>query len=513
MLDGVRTLKLRFAFSWKRCFLALFLAPILGYLASVGVSKYLEPTPRYTLQFEPGEPKYAYPYWGNYLIVQMNRGRSRIWQVHRLSDGQFISEYDVEQAGDSPLPDTRGLPNASHRYQLSRFGHGILSWAEKGDKGPTLFDHETGKCHRFLDKTIDINDVFWTNRHGAYFVNVKAFPSLSLLPPQHLSVALPWLADWHLFPWDSRYGYWHRVIAAPDLREIYHAVFPTKVSGVSPSGHWLAVPLPVSQRQKRIANEPFGNYFVRFIDLQTGEVHDSIDSVTTDLASIVFLEESVILLTLRTSDLHLPALMHSTTGRLIEKFDRLSFTLYQPESCSVTREVEPKGYSYLKIDAWEKDSRSISAHFIDPEGNTSEIGHNTFAHVTDQKNCRGGQLYYYGDQASGWPSWIESKLGKDSYLFRLFLSFYYRRYNAVYDWQSGRDVMQWGGKWSGSPSFDGSLLVMCENAEDVYMSGGRNDLRRIVVYDLPLPVHSPWWAQGAGIAVFILLASSCFMKK
>jgi hypothetical protein len=401
----------------------------------------------------------------------------------------------------------------ANRYLLSRSGFGVLNWLEKDEDGPVLLDYETGKGHRFMDRTIDKNDRFWMNRAGTYCVNVKAFPPLMLIPPQHLASLLPLLSDWRSYPWESRCGFLHRVISVPDRRESFRIFLPTPIASVSPSGRWLAFPLPVSRREEWLAHEPFGNYFVRFIDLQTGRTHDSIDSVTSNLASILFLEENVILLILRTSDLHLPALMHCPTGRLIESFDRLSFTLYQPELCSVTTEGQPKGYSYLKIDAWEKDTRTISAHIVDLDGNSSELGRHAFHIITDQKNCRGGQLYYYGDQAAGWPSWVEEKLGKDSTLFKWFLRWYYRRYNAVYDWRAGLDAAEWPGNWYGSPSPDGSLLVMCENAQDTYLSGGRHDLRKIMVYDLPLPVYSPWWRRGFGIAVLIVVALSCFMKK
>jgi hypothetical protein len=424
--------------------------------------------------------------------VELKRDGSRTWRVHRLSDGQFISEYDANRIIKDPLPDTQGLPFASHRYQIG------LDW------GPLIADYETGKSYRLTTGKIDQNDTLWMNRAGTYCVHVKAFPPLNLLPLNRFSAALAWIAEWKEFPWYSRAWNYHRVVSVPDLREIYHALQPTRVAGISTSGRWLAVALPVSLREKRQANEPASNYFIRFIDLKNGHTFESADSVKVAILEIAFLQDEIMGLTLETPGPNLPALMHAPSGKLIAEFSILGHGLFNYYG-SVTTEFQPPGYSYFKIEDQNKTSKTISAHFIDQNGTSSEIGRHTFPRIVDQSNCRGGQLYYYGDQASDWPSWLESKLGKDSFFFRLFLSFYYRRYNAVYDWRSDTDVMKWSGRYSGSPSFDGSMLVMCEHAEDVYLSGGVDDLRRINVYDLPLSVYSRWWSRSAGLLSFLVV--------
>ena len=109
----------------------------------------------------------------------------------------------------------------------------------------------------------------------------------------------------------------------------------------------------------------------------------------------------------------------------------------------------------------------------------------------------GMQAYYRSSSRQSLPDWLPSwlKEGKTQEVIRKML-----RYDrcAVYDFQGDQVLKSWTDNWEGRISDDGKILAMN------YVDADRW-LRRAEVYDLPLPVWSPWWSRGAGIALVLLL--------
>jgi len=76
----------------------------------------------------------------------------------------------------------------------------------------------------------------------------------------------------------------------------------------------------------------------------------------------------------------------------------------------------------------------------------------------------------------------------------------------VYDFPSDQIIASWSDTWRGTVSDDGKTLVMSDvDAECL--------VRRADVYDLPLPVWSPWWSRGTGISLVMLFALMVLKRR
>jgi len=486
--------------------LVLLLSPLAYLAGSSGMDWCLEPKPRYVLNFSPQDNVHSVLLKGSYLELRSGADRINYYGLRCLSDGKHIHTYAYQQIDDGLRYSERvrtgvtkehmdGLNAKSYRYDMYREGDYFLD------------DNETGSHYRFIRCPKGFNYHCTLNETGTHCLvqmnNREANVRLMLgafFGSGAFSYASNVLSLIQHRPSTSMA--WHRpdffsIITVPDGKVIAENIvspfkatkqvgrFLMELLGLSPSGRWLVVGHNSEHSTNRDTEKPWTTLFV-----YDSAKHQWLSTSTTLNGlyhSVHFVSDDLIVLndagTMEGMEVHLP------TGKIIavQGIEQIGSGTYQDGVLTIRTHYNETGSGEKCL---------ITTSQIDADGNTTTLHETAFSSRVGAVPCSGSQLFCY-EYSWQFPTWIETRLPKGR-LHDFVVDWYQRENHFIYDCTHEQVVMKWPGKWYGFVSKDGKTLVMNQTNQD------RNTLKA-VIYDLPLPVYSPWRGRTAGAAMLILL--------
>lgn len=454
---------------WKWLPLVLLLSPVVYLCGWVSANWCLEPKPRYTLEFAAKEQaKVAWPI-GAYLRILIRDDKTpplgHYHRVCRIEDGQFLNNITagLDKESIKHLSKIAGLPQQPYRYDIF-----------KNDTDESfdylLSDYETGNFLQFykqpergfIDCTLNRPQTHCLMTQDNVF-SVVTVPDKRVLAS---NINNPYLA----------------------FRQYHHnAVF---IRCLSPSGRWVVV----GDDSDRDINTPQERKWTKLhlYDTRTSQWKQPVGSFDGIVHEIAFPTDELLVIMLReSSQPDSRIFLHIPSGKIIDQYSDRMFN--KPRICE-----EATGLSYVKKTEDKQTGHILTSCFIDRNGDMSVIRSKSLNFRVSEcfPGC-GMQAYYRSVSRRELPEWVPVwlKQGKPHELIRWLLN--YNRCE-VYDFHSDQILKSWSEAWEGRVSDDGKNLVMNELGID-------HNLLRAEVYDLPLPVWSPWWSRGAGIGLVLLL--------
>jgi len=462
---------------WKWLPLVLLLSPLLYLTGWTGVKWWLEPKPRYTLEFAAKDQvKAAWPI-GAYLRILIRDDKTpplgHYHHVCRIEDGQFLNNITAGLDKESTKHPSKiaGLPQQPYRYDIF-----------KNDTDESfdylLSDYETGNflqfCKQpergFIDCSLNRPHTHCLMSQGSAF-SVVTVPDKRVIAS---NINNPYLA----------------------FRQYHHnAVF---IRCLSPSGRWVVV----GDDSDRDINHPQKQKWTKLhlYDTWTSQWKQSVGSFDGLVHEIAFPSDELLIILLReSSQPDSRIFVHIPTGIIIDQYPDRMFNA--PRICE-----EPTGLSYVKKAEDKQVGHILTSCFIDRSGDKRVVRSKPLDfRISEYFPGCGMQAYYRSVANRPLPDWIPAwlKQGKLQELIRWLL---HHNRCSVHDFNSDQTLKSWSENCEGRVSDDGRYLVINE------MDNDRN-LLRAEVYDLPLSVWSPWWSRGAGIGLILLLCQLLVRRR
>ena len=238
-------------------------------------------------------------------------------------------------------------------------------------------------------------------------------------------------------------------------------------------------------------------------DTASHQWHGKLTKFDAILKNIEFLSDELLLVTLPGSNRNADRVaVHVPTGKAIDEIRNETepmLLVLHTDSISVYSETVQKGLKYIKLEDNQINGSDLMLRTVDQSGNMSIAKKKEYTFQLEGcLACSGSQVYCKSYLERPIPKWIKNWLPKGK-VYDLLKSWMNRQMHFIYDFASDQIVKGWPENTSASVSEDGSTLV-------VYETGPNNSVQSVQVYDLPLPVWSPWWNRGTGIGLILLLS-------
>lgn len=505
---------------WRWLPLVLLLSPVVYLIGWLGANWWLEPKPRYSISFKPETGAQGAYAVGEYLKVFLPRGASTPtgfrYGIYRLTDGWHLNEHVflVDPDASQIATSLKRLPVEPYRYDLYQVDG-------KSSEKYLLHDQQTGMVYDYMDNTSGPYVACMLNSPKTHCITSRRFSEalpLVLFACMVTASPSPLACCLGFFPLTSfPSSYWNdavllSVITVPDKRVVVPCIFnpyrairshihnSTVIRALSPSGRWLIV----GDDSDRFYDDKLKRHWTNLhlydtVGRKWLEKIASFDSLVQDIT--YFADE---LLILHVADENTPRKMvyvHMPSGKVLDTTPRQSLDKFR-----VCREGNQHDVSYVKKVTTEPKGSELTCCLVSQPGEQSVVGTKQLSFRPDEYSaCRGCQVYYQGNPRTTIPSWLASYLPEGK-LRTTLQEWFNRNRTFIYDFRSNQTLKSWPQNRRGFVSDDGTVLVMNE-FDDKYV------LLSAEVYDLPLPVWSPWWSRGTGIGLVLLFSLLLVRRK
>jgi hypothetical protein len=497
--------------------LAVLLPLASAWLAHWSCRKLLAPKPKFALHFSSGQAE-GVSILGSQLVVHVptpgdtknyftsnNRG---ILSYHSLEDGAFLFRHETELAKSTPAPNCDGLPVAKGRYRLETIREKIL-----------LFDNQTGRWHHFHTRGPDELDAYQYAglADDSVILTRRRLPVELLFPPTlGAGAATPvvWGTRSFSLSGGSQTPMLLEVLRVPDRKILSQLILsPCRyppVAGVSPSGRYLLLRRHDFKSTNHSPN-PFAKVnatrLPELYDFQHktwASVNDACEQFNFYFGPASFVSDDFALGDVPSraaSNELVSGLLHVPTGIYLDTLD------IPPHGQNLRVIRNDSGvHHYARCSLTPEQSWLLELVAVGPGGQSDVVGQLPLSGRTHPWHCAGRQTLIH-DPSSGktpellkrWITEIHTQEKVADWLNPLS--------QMIYDWDTGQTALRWARPWHGHISRDGKHLILWKTRPDA----PRNVLQADV-YDLPLPVRSPWWPRLAAL-VAGLLALSVLLRR